>query len=369
MKKWLILTGVLVVLFVGGYLFLSFHAVKLIQTQLQKVTGPGLTVTEIRIRPTYLSARGIRYEEPDSKRRILDVEEMRIYPDLFSFLKGPFEIRKWVVVQPSLYFYRSREGTFVGPWPGARKEGEAKAGSEGKEGADIHLKIGRLRIQKGSVDFEDQKVGEPPAQIGLRDLDFEIQQIEYPLQSGHSPIELKAKMKGRTKEGSVDAKGWIDLKTTDMETELKIRDVEVRTFEPYYRKGVTAEIQTGTVDMETKIAVKRRMIDAPGQLELVDLRLNERGTVFFVPARTLVPLLKDKGNRIKVRFRVNGNMDDPQFNVQEAFLTRVGISLAEALGVPIKVVGETIFKGTEKGAGGLVEGLKSIERLFKRRKE
>ena len=62
-------------------------------------------------------------------------------------------------------------------------------------------------------------------------------------------------------------------------------------------------------------------------------------------------------------------MDDPRFSLHEAFLVRVGISLAEALGVPIKGIGETIFRGTEKGIGGLMEGLKSIEKLFKKRKE
>jgi hypothetical protein len=62
-------------------------------------------------------------------------------------------------------------------------------------------------------------------------------------------------------------------------------------------------------------------------------------------------------------------MDDPQFSLQEAFLTRIAVSMAETLGIPITVVGETILGGTGKGAEGLIEGLKSIEKLFKRKKE
>jgi hypothetical protein len=41
----------------------------------------------------------------------------------------------------------------------------------------------------------------------------------------------------------------------------------------------------------------------------------------------------------------------------------------EALGIPIKVVGGDVIKGTEKGAEGLMEGVKSLEELFKRKKE
>jgi uncharacterized protein (DUF39 family) len=105
-------------------------------------------------------------------------------------------------------------------------------------------------------------------------------------------------------------------------------------------------------------------------LELVDLHIKEGGgTVLWIPAKTLVSLLRDKGNRIKVKFHVKGNMDDPQFSLQETFLTRVAVSLAGTLGIPIQVVGETMIGGTGKGAEGLIEGLKSIEKLFKRKKE
>jgi hypothetical protein len=61
---------------------------------------------------------------------------------------------------------------------------------------------------------------------------------------------------------------------------------------------------------------------------------------------------------------VKGNLGDPQFNLQETFLTQIGLSLAEALGLPIKSVG-----GTGKGMEGLVEGIKSIEEMFKKKRE
>ena len=50
-------------------------------------------------------------------------------------------------------------------------------------------------------------------------------------------------------------------------------------------------------------------------------------------------------------------------------MNRVVLSLAEALGIPIKVVGEKAFEGTLKGTEGLTEGLKSIGELLKRKKE
>jgi hypothetical protein len=373
MKKWLFLAGIVAIIFIGGYFVLSFYAVKFIQAELQKVVGPGFTVNEIQVKSTYLSAKGIRYEDPHSKQKFFQIEEMRIYPDISAFLKGTLGIREFTIQQPSLYFYRSQEGTFVVPWGGmekGREESEVSNDRERKGKEPLHIKIDRIRIQKGSIDFEDRKMGEPPAQIKLREFDLDLKDIQYPIISTHSPIELKAKMEGKTKEGDLYTKGWIDLKTVDMETSFKVREIDVKVFEPYYRKRVSAEIETGHIDMDAKVTVKKRMIDAPGQLELGNLHIKEGGgTVFWIPAKYLISILKDKENRISVRFHVKGNIDDPQFSLQETFLNRLAISLAEALGIPIKRVGETIFKGTGKGAEELSEGLKSIEELFKKKRE
>jgi len=372
MKKWFILIGIVGIFLIGGYLVLSFYAVKFIQARIQSVVGPGFSIAEIKIKPTHLSAKGIRYEDPLSKRRFFLIEEMRVYPDLSSFLKGTLRVRECIIVRPSFFFYRSREGSFIGPWTTMKEKEKGKEISEDREREKkepIQIKIDKFRIQKGSVDFEDRKVGEPSPQLKLRDLDLEIKHLQYPFGSIRSPIDLEGKMKGRRKDGSIFMKGWMDLKTMDMETSFKVQEIEVKTFEPYYRKRVSAEIEGGHVDLEAKIGVKEKMIDAPGRLQLIDLRIKEGGTVLWIPAKVLVSFLKDKGNRIQIQFHVKGSMEDPQFSLQETFLTRVALSLAETLGVPIKVVGETIVGGAGKGIGGIVEGLKSIEKLFKKKKE
>jgi len=373
MKKWFILIGILVVLLIGGYFVLTFYAVKLIQPRLQKAMGPGFTLEEIELKATCLSARGVQYEDPRSKQRFFQVEEIKIYPSLFSLLKRSLCIRELTVLRPSFFFYRSREGRLVGPWVTTKRESEEKEISEEegkKSGEPIQVQIGRIRIQGGSIDFEDRKVGDPPSQMKWRELDVDIRDIRYPLVSLRSPVELDGTMKGKAQEGNITLKGWIDAKTMDMEISLKIRKIEVKTFEPYYRKRVTAEIESGTLDMDSRIAVKEKRMDAPGELDLINLHIKEGGgTVFWIPAETLVSLLEKKRHRIKAKFHVKGNVENPQFNLQETFLTQVAISLAQALGIPVKVVGEEVPHGTLKGEKGLVEELESIEGLFKKKKE
>ncbi len=373
MKKWFIVTGVLALLFIGGYFILTFYAVKLIQPRLQKVMGRGVTLAEIKVQPTHLSARGIQYEDPQSKQRFLQIEEMKIYPSVRSLLTGSLHIREVTIRQASFFFYRSREGRLVGPWMTTKKGGDGKESSKEGENSgreSIQIQIDRIHVKGGSVDFEDRNVREPPAQMKLSAVDFEIGDVRYPLVSSHSPIEFKAKMEGRTRGGTITLKGWLDAKTMDMETSLKVRQIEVVTFEPYYRKRVSAEIESGSMDIDSKIALTGKKVDAPGELDLVNLRVKEgSGMVLWIPAETMVSLLEKKGHQIKVQFHLKGDMENPQFNIGETFLTQVAISFAQALGIPITVVGKEVLQGTVKGEKGLVEELQSIEKLFKKKKE
>jgi len=373
MKKWSILLGLIVIILIGGYLGLSYYGVKLVQPQLQKMLGPGFTLTEIQVRLTHLSMKGIQYEGLHTKKKYLWIEEIKIYPAILSLFVGPLRIRDVTIREPSLTFYRTKEGVFVGPWavPEKKGKGEPPGDQEEREREHVFLKIDRLRIQKGSVDFEDWKPGEPPAQLKLNEIDLETKEIQYPFHSTRSPIDLKGRLKGKTKkDGEILTKGWINLKTTDMETSLNVREIEVKVFEPYYRKKVSAEIGSGYMAMDTKITLKEKMIDAPGKLELTDLHIKEgEGTVFWIPAKTLISLLKERGNRIQASFHMKGSIEDPKFSLQETLLTRIALSLLEALGVPIKGVGEEILEKTIKGDKGLAEELRTLERQFKKKKE
>jgi hypothetical protein len=373
MKKWSILLGLIVIILIGGYLGLSYYGVKLVQPQLQKMLGPGFTLKEIQVRLTHLSMKRIQYEGLHTEKKYLWIEEIKIYPAILSLFIGPLRVRDVTIREPSLYFYRTKEGSFVGPWamPEKKEKREPSGDQEKKEREEVFLRIDRLRVQNGSVDFEDWKQGEPPARLKLSDLDLEMKEIQYPFHATRSPVEMKGRLEGKTKKGGeIHTKGWINLKTTDMETSLNVREIEVKLFEPYYRKRVSAEIDSGYMAMDAKIALKEKFIDAPGKLELSHLYIKEgQGTVFWIPAKTLISLLKEKGDRIQVSFHMKGNLEDPKFNIQETLLTRVAIALLEALGVPIKVVGEEILEKTIKGEKGLMEELRDLERQFKKKKE
>lgn len=341
MKKWLILAGVVLILFTGIYLALSFHAVKFIETRIQKVIGPELTIAQVKVRITHLAIHGIRFEDARTKQAFLRIEEMRIYPDLFSFLKRRFRIRECVLLRPHFFLYRTREGELIGPGvviPKEEKDGEFRGEEKRGERKLLTFGMERLRIVKGSVDFEDRRAGETFGQIQLREVGLNVERIEFPSFSSRSPVELKGKMKGRAKTGEIDVKGWVDFRNSDLEASIKMKEVELKVFEPYYQKRVSAEIESGYLNMDAHLSVKERMVDIPVKLEVADLRIKEGGTIFYIPAKMLSSRLKEKGNRIGIQFQIKGRLGDPRFRLEEVFMMRIGFGLAEAIGLPVKAV-------------------------------
>lgn len=401
-KKWLFAVGISLCLLIGGYLALSYYGVRLVESLLQRVTGPGLIIDRMKVSFTSLSVLGIRYEVPSTKEALLQAEEVRIYPDVFSLLKGGLWIRDVVIRNPFFWIHRSREGRFMGPWmdlegirgkrevqiprtnqekekgpiPGKRPSHEEARlsdgpyGEKGRKPGFLEVGIARFRIENGSIDFEDRKTDGEPVRLQLREIHFDVRDLQYPLVAKPSGLQFQGKLKGRSQEGRMEAKGWVDFKTLDMEVPIKIEGVELKGLEPYYRKKVTAEIVAGTVDLDFKLSLQGRKIDAPGEIRLVNLQLRKgEGMVFYLPAKLLLSLLQSKGNELRARFRVKGDLDDPRFNLEEGFLARIGLSLAESLGLPIKGVGEQLVGGSIKGAEGVVEGIKAIGEMFKKKKE
>lgn len=355
MKKWFIILGIIGFLSIGIYLVLSYYATKMIQTQVHKMIGPGLTIEQIKVNIASLSLKGIHFEEPEGRHNLFKIEEVRIYPALLSFLKNGLRLRACTVLKPSFFFYRTREGDWIGPWLQTPKEDPKEESSRsidqrGKK--SFPVRIDHLRVEKGSLNFHDMKVEGSPEPIRLEELELTLNQIAYPPVSSQSPIEFKGKMMGGLKPGRVTGNGWIDFGTSDLEILLKTEGIDLKRFEPYYRKRVSAEIQSGEINMVAHISMKRKIIDTPVTLEMVDLFIGEKGTIFYLPVQMLLPRLKAQKNRLKTQFRVIGDLNDPRFKLEEVFVTKVGLGLAESAGLPVKRIGEDLLEGLGRDGTG-----------------
>ncbi|MGB9627365.1 MAG: hypothetical protein ACPL6D_01775, partial [Thermodesulfobacteriota bacterium] len=90
---------------------------------------------------------------------------------------------------------------------------------------------------------------------------------------------------------------------------------------------------------EAKIVLRKRVVEIQGEMELVDLQISgKEGKVFWIPADLFSSQLRKKGGRLKIPFHIKGDLNDPKFNLKEAVLIALGLSLVESLGMPVKIL-------------------------------
>jgi hypothetical protein len=88
-----------------------------------------------------------------------------------------------------------------------------------------------------------------------------------------------------------------------------------------------------------------------------------------VPLALVVSLLKKSNNEIPVNFVLEGDLNNPKFDVKENFMERISVAMAGKLGLPIKGITEAVTGIGGKGAkevGSSVKGIgESLKKLFK----
>lgn len=341
MKKALIIGCVVIVLLgVVGYFFISFYAVKFIQSALQKKVGPGFTIEKIEATWHDLTVWNISYYDPQMRRKTLTVPKVKIYPSLSTLLHGTITLRNIVVSNPTIFVYRTASGVLRVPWkpqgkPQEKSQGKPEAPPSKKKTAEKGLKvvIEHIRVQNGAFDFEDDKSGTPPFKIQLTALAVGIDNIQIPATSQHTNIHFKSQVKGTAQNGSIAVDGWRDFKTSDMNMHFKVGGMELTLFEPYYRSDVHTTITSGYVNADVGVTVANQMLDSPGEFEVNDFTISKQGILFKMPANQFSEKLAEKKNYVKIPFHVSGNLRDPQFSYAKSLLKEVAKELTKQFAI------------------------------------
>ena len=106
------------------------------------------------------------------------------------------------------------------------------------------------------------------------------------------------------------------------------------------------------------------MLYAPGSLSLSDLELTSpSATILGIPRSSALNLLKNKKGKITANFVLTGDINDPDFSLNETLTTRIATSIAGKLGVNI----EGFAKNIGEASGGTTTGIgKALDRLRKK---
>jgi len=145
----------------------------------------------------------------------------------------------------------------------------------------------------------------------------------------------------------------------------------------YLIKAPETGVRKGALDLDLQSDVSKGRLMAPGKLIISGLELapamNAFGTFMGVPREAVLASLKNKNGKIVTTFVLEGDIDNPQFSLNETLTTRLASSMAETLGVSLGGVAkgvEGLGQSGVEAAGKAARGAgRAVQRLFGGRKK
>lgn len=348
---------VLAVVALGGLYYLQRE----VKARVTEALGPLGSAESIDVGFTSIRLTNVRliapkdWPTPDTLR----AARITLVPDLHDALtRRRVHIREVVVSDFTLPAIRRPSGK-IELLPNLRQSVSSAPPAASAPGAREPLPaeklIDQIRFERGTFDFYDQMVSQPPYKVSVTDANATVDHIKLPDLAEPTSVAVTGSIKGPEHTGTVGFNGWIKIANKDSQLTTTLRGVDIVMLDPYLLKkaGAKARVTGGTLDLNVESTVRDYHIHAPGMLTLHHLRLQESDnpldTFFSIPTRAAVAALKNHGDEITLHFVLDGNLRDPKFKLNESLMTELRANFAKALGVSAE--------GVAKGAGETVKGL------------
>ncbi|MDQ7980018.1 DUF748 domain-containing protein [Paraburkholderia sp. SARCC-3016] len=358
-----VIVGVVAVIIVLAVLALGglYYVQREVKARVTEALGPLGSAERIDVGFTSIRLTNVRLIAPKDwpTPNTLRAAQITLEPDLRdALMRRPLHIREVVVSDFTLAAIRKPGGT-VELLPNLRQSISSTQPAASTPGArqapPAEKLIDQVRFERGTFDFYDQMVSQPPYKVSVTDANATVDHIHLPELDEPTSVAVTGSIKGPEHTGKVGLNGWIRIANKDSQLTTTLRGVDIVMLDPYMLKkaGAKARVTGGTLDLSVESTVRDYRIHAPGMLTLHHLRLQESDnpldTFMSIPTRAAVAALKSHGDEITLHFVLDGNLRDPKFKLNESLMTELRANFAKALGVSAE--------GVAKGAGETVKGL------------
>lgn len=339
---------------IGGFAAWQF-ALHTLKAQIEAALGERGEVRELRVGASGVEIIGLRVRAAESKGKDapwptadeLRAERVLVVPAFGESSPSHVVVRRLSIEGANLTLLRTSKGG-VQLLPSLLKRTGADDGNDGSARAHAgpSVSIERIEIADSTLDFFDASIRQPPLELRLEKLAATLSPLNLPDLDGNSELHLSAILKGIRQDGKLSIDGTLALASRDSQLAVRLREVDLLALQPYLIKSADTGVRRGTLDLDLDAVVKNQHLHAPGTITLRGLELapGKDGRFMGVPRDVAIALLKDKEQRISMRFELDGKLDDPNFSLNENLARRVGAAFAETLGVSIAGLAQGVGK-------------------------
>ena len=331
---------------------------RMIHTCLLAVLGPEATVDGMEVGLRHVALNNLRITRKGVPAP-LTVHRIVVTPSLRSLPTGQIRLSSVEVERPEAVIAIRPNGSMELPLA-------LPAPAQGTPGGCrvAQVAISEVLVHDGRIELIDRTVRGPPVRLRLEQVQAKVQQLAVPLAPGKSPLEFEGVLRGKKVDGRVRLSGWVDPTTQDASVKATLRSIDLTLLGPYLLTVQEAKVERGRLDMDLDFQVRQRKVNAPGKATIADLELKSPPGVvnafLGLPRQGILNMLKTREGKIEIAFRVEGDLSDPRFQLQQSFATAMASGLAEQLGVSVKGVASGVITLGRKGAEGVGDVAKQL---------
>jgi len=370
-RKRLIVSGIVALCLVVVVLILAGLSGQLLKAQIEKTLGENVKAGSVSISWGKVIIEDLNFLRDG--RIVGNVKSVTIKADFMSILEDKLTISRVEVDQPYFKLVIDTKGNLLLPvvLP-VEKAGEPKQKGRKKElqkdakpkdATPVEVKT--LALRGGKVDFEDRSLARPVI-MKFENLMVDIHDIAYPFSDQWTDFEVSCRLAGGKQKSTVNAMGKMNLLNEETKVKAVTKNIDLVLLRPYVEKKGDVGIERGSINMNMDTSVIKNHIRAPGTMVIRDLQLSFSGgiggTFLGVPRSMVLSFLKNNNNEINLDFVLEGDLNNPRFNIRENFATRLSVSLAKKLGVSILGIGEAVAGGSSSIIEGATKALKGLFR-------
>ena len=368
-RKWLILSGIVALCLIVASLILAKLSGQLLKTQIEKSLGENVKASAVSIswrRVTVEDLTFLRDGQTVGKIKAVDIKA-----DFMSIIGDKLVISKVEVDQPYFKVIIDNKGNLLLPIAlPEERTGEGKQNGKKKEPQrdenpknTMPVEVKTLVVRDGKVDFEDRSAARPVL-LKFEDVKIDVNRIAYPFANQWTEYEVSSQLVGGRQKGSINTTGKTNFMNEETKIKIALKNIDLALLRPYIEKKGDAGIERGFINMNMDAGVVKKHIKAPGTMAIRDLQLSSSGgvsgTFLGVPRSIVLSSLKNSKDEISLDFVLEGDLNNPRFNIRENLATRLSVGMANKLGVSVTGAGETVAGGSSKVIGGTMKTLKGL---------
>jgi hypothetical protein len=230
----------------------------------------------------------------------------------------------------------------------------------GEKAAPPPIKIAKITLQNGTVNFSDLFV-KPNYSVNVAKLGGRVTGLssapdtvaDMELRGTYAntaPVQILAKL------NPLAAKAFLDLKAD-------ITGVDLVGFSPYSGKYAGYNIEKGKLSLGVAYKLENKQLTADNRLFIDQFTFGEKvesPDATTLPVNLAISLLKNNRGEIEVNLPISGSLDDPQFSVGGLVVKVIVNLFVKAVTSPFALLGSMFGGGEELSNVEFVAGRASL---------